>query len=250
VDIGHVTGVAEAIGDRMRIGVDANQGWRVTIIGDAPLWDLDRAKRFADACSEVGIAWIEEPLSMTGYDDLTALTAYSKVAIAGGELHSSGLPELEMMIQRRCYDIFQPDAIFTGGIAQTMEVARLCREHGLMYSPHTWTNGIGFAVNLQLMAASGFADEKELEYPLAPPGWTVEARDGLLKEPFQHQEGTLEVPNLPGLGFEIDERALGKYGKRFFNMDRKRLIWFSLRNRGVNASKEIDRIRGARLRSE
>jgi len=155
-----------------------------------------------------------------------------------------------MMIQRRCYDVFQPDAMFTGGIAQTIEVARLCREHGLGYSPHTWTNGIGFAVNLQLFAASGFAGERELEYPLAPPGWTVEARDGILEKAFHHDRGQLETPTSPGLGFDIDRRALSRHGKRFFIMDRKRLIWFSLRHRGVRASKEIDAVRKGRLTAQ
>ncbi len=247
VDIRQVVETAKAVGDRVKIAVDANQGWRVTIIADAPTWDLARARRFADACADVGVVWIEEPLAMDAYDDLSALSSYSRVPIAGGELHSSGLPELRMMIEGRCYDILQPDAIFSGGIAQTMAVIRLCREHGLAYSPHTWTNGIGFAVNLQLFAASGFADERELEYPLAPPGWTVEARDGILEEPFEHHRGTLETPTAPGLGFAIDRRALARYGKRFFVMDRKRLIWFSLRHRGLKASKEIDRNRRARL---
>jgi L-alanine-DL-glutamate epimerase-like enolase superfamily enzyme len=249
MDIAHVADTAAAIGDRARLAVDANQGWRVTIISDAPRWDLDRAKNFADACADANVAWIEEPLAMDAYEDLTALTSYSRVAIGGGELHSSGLPELRMMIERRCYDVFQPDAIFTGGIAQTIEVARLCREHGLGYSPHTWTNGIGFAVNLQLFAASGFADEKELEYPLAPPGWTVEARDGILQTAFDHDRGSLEVPSAPGLGFEIDRRALSRHGTRFFVMDRKRLVWFSLRHRGIKASQEIDANRKRRLSS-
>ncbi len=171
-DIRQVTKVAEAVGDRMSIGVDANQAWRVTAVADAPLWDLDRAKRFADVCKDHDIAWIEEPLPMDAYDDLSALTAYSRVPIAGGELHTSAYPELKMMIERRCYSIFQPDAMFAGGIQQTFKIIELCRKHGLLYTPHTWTNGVGFAVNLQLMAASGFADEKELEYPLNPPGWS------------------------------------------------------------------------------
>ena len=247
IDIGQVVQTANAIGDRVKIAVDANQGWRVTIVGDSPLWDLERAKRFADACADVGVAWIEEPLAMDRYEDLSALTAASRVPIAGGELHSAGLPELGMMIERHCYNIFQPDAIFTGGIAQTMEVIRLLRKHGLAYSPHTWTNGIGFAVNLQLFAASGFAGERELEYPLAPPGWTVEARDGILEKPFHHHRGNLETPTTPGLGFEINRKALARWGQRFFVMDRKRLIWFSLRHRGVKASKEIDRVRRQRL---
>lgn len=249
VDIRQVTETATTVGDRAKLAVDANQAWRVTIIADSPLWDLDRAKRFADACGEVGVAWIEEPLPMDAYDDLSALTEYSGVPISGGELHSSGLPELKMMIERRCYDVFQPDAMFTGGIAQTWEVIQHLRAHGLDYSPHTWTNGIGFAVNLQLFAASGFADTRELEYPIAPPGWTVEARDGILEQPFDHDRGVLQTPSSPGLGFAIDRRALSRWGKRFFVMDRKRLVWFSLRHRGVKASKEIDRARRHRLKS-
>lgn len=245
-DIRQVVETAKALGGKMKIGVDANQAWRVAVIADAPKWDLARAKRFVDACADAGLAWVEEPLPMDGYEDLSALTEYSRVPISGGEIHTSGLAELKMMIERRCYDIFQPDAMFTGGIAQTMEVARLCREHGLLYTPHTWTNGIGFAVNLQCMAASGFADKKELEYPLNPPGWVPEARDGILKQPFVHDRGELDVPTSPGLGFEIDARALRKHGKRFFVMDHKRLVWFSLRTRGIAASKEIDAARRAR----
>lgn len=187
---------------------------------------------------------------MDGYEDLTALTKYSKVPIAGGELHTGALPELKMMIERKCYDIFQPDAVFTGGSAQTFAITKLCREHGLKYSPHTWTNGIGFAVNLQLMAASGFVEEKELEYPINPPGWTVESRDALLEPPFQHKNGTLQTPALPGLGFNIDRSALHKYGKRFFVMDRKRLMWFSLRTRGLKVSMEIDKVRKKKKRQK
>jgi D-galactarolactone cycloisomerase len=248
VDIRQVVETAKAIGHKMKIGVDANQGWRVTIVGDAPLWDLNRAKRFADACADAGISWIEEPLPMDAYTDLSELSAYSRVPIAGGELHTSGLPELRFMIERRCYNIFQPDAIFAGGIAQVFEVAKLCQEHGLQYSPHTWTNGVGFAVNLQLMAASGFADQKDLEYPFNPPGWTVEARDGILETPFIHDQGTLMTPSAPGLGITIDRGALRKFGKRFFVMDRKRLIWYSLRTRGIKASMEINRVKKEKAR--
>jgi D-galactarolactone cycloisomerase len=245
-DIAQVVETARAIGDRMTIGVDANQGWRVTVVDDAPRWDLDRAKRFADACAGAGVAWIEEPLAMDAYDDLAALTAYSPVPIAGGELNSQGLPELRMMIQRGCYKIFQPDAVMAGGIAQVWEVVQLCRERGLGYSPHTWTNGLGFAVNLQLFAASGQADGQDLEYPYAPPGWIVEARDAILAEPFTHHQGRLRVPDKPGLGFEIDPAALRKYGRRFFVMDRRRLIWYSLRTRGLKVSREVDRVKKAK----
>ncbi|MEB2311822.1 MAG: mandelate racemase/muconate lactonizing enzyme family protein [Sorangiineae bacterium] len=239
VDERQVSETAEALGGRMKLGVDVNQAWRVTIVSNAPRWDLARARRFTEVCADAGVAWVEEPLAMDAYDDLAALTAESRVRVTGGELHTAGLPELAMMIDRRCYSAFQPDAVFTGGIAQSIEVARLCRRRGLGFTPHTWTNGIGFAVNLQVFAASGFAGEELLEYPLDPPGWVPEARDGLLEEPFVHDRGTLRVPDAPGLGFRIAPRALARYGERFFVMDKKRLVWFSLRNRGLRASLEI-----------
>lgn len=245
-DIEQVVQTAKAVGHKMKIGVDANQAWRVAAISDAPLWDLARAKRFADACADAGVAWLEEPLPMDAYDDLAALTAYSRVPISGGEIHTQGLPELKMMIERKCYSIFQPDAVFTGGIAQTLEVARLCRQHGLKYTPHTWTNGFGFAVNLQLMGASGFADEKELEYPLNPPSWVVEARDGVLAEPFHHRNGELELPDKPGLGFDVDLAALHRFGRRTFVMDKLRLALFAVRDRGLRTALEIDRKRKER----
>ncbi len=243
-DIAQVVTVAKAVGGKMKIGVDANQGWRVAAIADAPLWDLARAKRFADACADAGVAWIEEPLPMDAYDDLAALTAYSKVPIAGGELHTQGVPELSMMIDKRCYSIFQPDCTFCGGIAAALEVAARCKSAGLAYTPHTWTNGFGFAANLQCLVASG--SERALEYPLSPPGWTPDRRDGVLRAPFVHERGELLVPTGPGLGVRVDERALRRYGTRFFVMDKKRLVFFALRDRGLKAAREIDAARKKR----
>lgn len=246
-DADQVNRTAAAVGDRMALGVDANQAWRVTAISDAPLWDLDRALRFGETCAEAGVAWIEEPLPMDAYVDLAELTRRSRVPIAGGELHTSGYPELAMMVERGCYSIFQPDAMFTGGIAQTWRLIRLCRERGLGYTPHTWTNGVGFAVNLQLMAASGFASERELEYPYDPPGWIPEARDSMLEQPFLHDRGRIAMPQGAGLGFTIDRRALRKHGKRFFSMTRRSLAFFALRDRGLKAAREMDAAKRARL---
>lgn len=237
----------DALRGRMKVGVDANQAWRVTAVSNAPLWDLARAKRYADVCADAGIAWLEEPLPMDAYEDLSALTAHSRVPIAGGELHTAGYPELAMMVERGCYSIFQPDAMFTGGVAQTFRLIGLIRQRGLTYTPHTWTNGVGLAVNLHLMAASGFADEKELEFPFDPPGWTPEGRDAMLEEPFVARQGTLDVPTGPGLGINIDRSALRKHGRRFFKMNRRKLVFFALRDRGLKAAREMDKAKQERL---
>lgn len=240
-DIRQVEAVCKALGDKMTIGVDVNQGWRVTIINDAPLWDLERAKYFADACADLGVAWIEEPLPMDDYDALVALRKYSKVPISGAELHSQGVSEVKMMIERGCYDIYQPDAVMAGGIGQVMEMVALCKKHKVLFTPHTWTNGFGFAVNLQMMLASGFADKKPLEYPYNPPSWTVEKRDAVLCTPFMHKQGNLEAPTLPGLGFEVNWQELKKYGKRFFKMGKLGLKVFAVRDKGLKTALEIDK---------
>ena len=57
---------------------------------------------------------------------------------------------------------------------------------------------------------------------------------------------TLSVGYGQSIERDIDPRALRRHAKRFFVMDRKRLVWFSLRDRGIAASKEIDASRRAR----
>ncbi len=224
-DIAQVQGTVKALEGKMRFAVDCNQGFRQFANGQGPVWDLPRARRFVDACHEAGLAWVEEPLFMEWFDAQAALAKYSRVPIAGGEIHTGGLAELSMMIERRCYHIFQPDAMWTGGIAQTIEVAHRARKAGLKFTSHSWSNAIGFAVNMQVMAASGFAGELEYEYPISPPGWTAEAVGAILTRPWLHERGSLQVPDRPGLGFDIDEKALARYGRCFFRANRKAVSW-------------------------
>ena len=214
VDIRQVVETAKAVGDRVKIAVDANQGWRVTIVGDSPLWDLERAKRFADACADVGVAWIEEPLAMDRYDDLSALTAASRVPIAGGELHSAGLPELGMMIERRCYNIFQPDAIFTGGIAQTMERdSPAAQARPRLLAPHldqrNRLRGQPAALRGQRVCPENASSSTRWRRRAGRSRHATASSKGrstTIVEPSKHRP-------TPGLGIEIDRKALARWGK-------------------------------------
>ncbi|NVK36134.1 MAG: mandelate racemase/muconate lactonizing enzyme family protein, partial [Rhodobacteraceae bacterium] len=225
VDIEHISDVATHMQGRMKISVDCNQAFRLTALGDSALWSLDRAKRFVDAAADVGLAWVEEPLFGEWHEEIAKLTAYSRVPVAGGELHVMGYSELKRMIGMRCYNIYQPDAMFAGGVKQCLDVARLCREQGVGFSPHTWTNGFGFIINAHVFAASGFAQEAVFEYPLNEPGWVPEGRDAIIREPFMHDKGWFNMPQTPGLGFEIDHDQLEKHGKCFFKASRKEIHW-------------------------
>jgi hypothetical protein len=87
-------------------------------------------------------------------------------------------------------------------------------------------------VNLQVHAASG--DQHPLEYPLEPPGWTPRYRDALLTEPvLADADGTVAVPDRPGLGIEIDEELLARHGEKFFDLGSKGLAVKTVREKGL-----------------
>jgi D-galactarolactone cycloisomerase len=247
-DLKHICETRKGVGDEVGLGVDANQAWRVAAIADCARWDYERALAFCKEAEGLGFEWVEEPLPMDDYEGLARLTAATDIKIAGGELNNQGLPEFKIMLEKGCYDWYQPDAVFTGGIASTWAIIQHVQSAGAIYTPHTWTNGIGFAINLQLFAASkSRADGKLLEYPLSPPGWVEEQRDGLLTEPWLHEKGKIDLPTRPGLGFEIDPKALKKHGTRFFSATKLRLATGAIRERGLGAARHLGKVRKRRL---
>lgn len=225
VDIEQITDLANHMHGRQQIAVDCNQAFRLTQNADAPLWSLERARRFVDAAADAGLAWVEEPLFGEWHDELAELSAYSRVPVSGGELHVAGYYELARMVRQRCYNIFQPDAMWAGGVKQCLQIAQLCQEQGLKFTPHSWSNGIGFIVNAHVMAACGFGDDMTFEYPLSPPGWLPGARDALLSEPWSHDRGWFNMPQKPGLGFDVDAGQLERYGACFFKASRREVHW-------------------------
>jgi len=236
-DIAIVEAVRKHAGDDFVIGVDANQGWRVTLIGDAPLWDLDRATGFARACEEYDVAWLEEPLDMHAYDELAELRTRTKTKIAGCELNI-GWQEAKIMLEKGSLDIYQPDALFCGGLTTSKAIYEACLEHGLDFTPHTWTNGVGFIVNLHAFAA--YPERRILEYPFEPPGWIPELRDAILEEPILVSgEGTIAVPQVPGLGLSIDRKKLKRFGTRFYKGTKTRIAVRTIREKGLKTTLEI-----------
>jgi L-alanine-DL-glutamate epimerase-like enolase superfamily enzyme len=84
---------------------------------------------------------------------------------------------------------------------------------GISLNPHTWTNGIGLAANLQLMGA--IPNCTHCEFPYEPPGWVPEARDAMLTEPFDiDEEGYVKLPDAPGLGIELDMEKVQAHSEK------------------------------------
>lgn len=185
---------------------------------------------------------------MDDYDGLARLRAATEVDLAGGELNGGGQAEFKVMLEKGCLDVYQPDATFAGGIAATWRIIQAVKAAaGPRYTPHTWSNGIGFAINLQLQAASPWREETWLEYPYNPPSWVPEARDGLLEEPWLQHQGRLALPTAPGLGFRINARALRRHGHHFFRANQLRMAAYAVWDKGVKVARELGATRDARL---
>ncbi len=240
-DVAQVEAVRRAVGDDVALGVDANQGWPVSLIEETPIWGLERAAEFAQACADLNVGWLEEPLDMYAYDEFAELRRRASVPIAGGELNG-GWQEFKVMLEKGSLDIYQPDATMGGGIGDAKRVLDACRERGLGFTPHTWTNGLGFMINLHVYAA-GLRDHP-LEYPYEPPGWVPEVRDGLLVEPIRvDADGTVAVPNVPGLGIQVDEDKLLRYGEKYFETTSRGLAMKTIRDKGLFTALRLARRR-------
>lgn len=207
-DLEVVSAVREAVGERMAIMVDANQGWRMP--GDRePRWDLATAAACARELERLDIAWIEEPLRTDDPDGYAALRACTGLRLAAGELVRSGAEARDLVV-RGHIDVLQCDVLFVGGIGGCRRLAALAELHGRAWSPHTWSNGLGLVANLH--AALAFSTLPYVEVPYDPPGWSAERRDWLLPEPLAiAADGTIAPPPGPGLGVELDLDALERY---------------------------------------
>ena len=208
-DLRVLEAVRKAVGDGMDIMVDANYGWNIAPDRAVQRWDLRTAVYMARAMEEQGVYWLEEPLYAYAYDELASLRREVNLRIAGGELNR-GLEEFQVYMEKGCLDVYQPDATFAGGITTARKVAAMAEARGLMFSPHTWTNGIGLMADAHLAAA--VPNCPFIEFPYDPPAWTPETRDFLLTEPIRiDKEGYLGLPDKPGLGIELDPEKMKKY---------------------------------------
>jgi L-alanine-DL-glutamate epimerase-like enolase superfamily enzyme len=203
--IAAVEAVREAVGDSMEIMVDLNQGWRMP--GDVgPALSPDAVTALAARLRELDVFWLEEPLPRENVMGYAGLRDGGGLRIAGGEMART-TQELEAFEAADALDVYQPDAVLAVGLLRERELAERVTARGRLFTPHTWTNGIGLLANLHLTA--GVGGGPYIEYPYDPPGWTPERRDFMLAEPVRVDgEGFLVVPARPGLGFELADDLL------------------------------------------
>lgn len=206
-DIKALEAVRAKVGDDWQLMVDCNQGWRMPW-DTYPAWSLKDAVKVARELETLGVYWMEEPLFRSDREGMARLRQMTDVRIAGGEM-TRELYEFRDLIVDQCLDVLQPDAALVGGISGLRRVATMAQEHNLVFTPHTWTNGMGVMANAHLTA--GVTEGVFLEFPYDPPEWGLDRRDYMMAEPLDvDADGMIVLPREPGLGYQLNEAMLDK----------------------------------------
>ncbi len=203
-DVAALEAVRARVGHRLELLVDCNQGWRMAWDTQTP-WTLKDAVAVARELERLDVYWMEEPLHRADRAGMRTLRESVDVRIAGGEM-TRAAHELRDLITERCLDVVQPDAALVGGITGLRRVALLAQEYNLIFTPHTWTNGMGVVANTHLLA--GLSDAPFIEFPFDPPQWSLERRDFMLAQAFAAEAGWLVLDDTPGMGYEVDADRL------------------------------------------
>jgi L-alanine-DL-glutamate epimerase-like enolase superfamily enzyme len=151
---------------------------------------------------------MEEPLHRGDYAGMRALRDMVDVRIAAGEMTRQA-HEIRELIVRGCVDVLQPDAALVGGITGLRRTAIMAQEHNIVFTPHTWTNGMGVVANTHLVA--GLGNAPFIEFPYDAPEWDLDRRDYMMTEPFvADAAGWLNLSDAPGMGYAVDEARLAR----------------------------------------
>lgn len=192
-----------AAGDEITLMIDAG--------GSDPFWPrrLKDARERARMLHAYQVAWFEEPLAPDDLEGYASLRQESPVKIAHGEV----LTRRQTFFQyfsRGAMDIAQPDATKVGGLSEMRRIAWLAEEHGVEIVPHGWNTCVGVAADLHFV--STLPTQAYVEYNVGNP--LIE--DVALERFSLNSDGTLTVPDAPGLSVEVDRDRLRELSQRGF----------------------------------
>lgn len=167
--------------------------------------DTATAIRYANALGDYDVYFFEDPLhpdNLKGYERL--MNAVS-IRIAAGEAETTIYPYIDL-IERIHLDVVQADAGRVGGISVMMKIANLAYLNGVQFIPHCWNTDIVLAATLHILAA--MPQDSWIEYAISESP----LRNELCYPHFEiDREGYVPIPDIPGLGIELNEDLIKKY---------------------------------------
>jgi len=194
--VGHmeeIRQVRKAVGDDYPLMFDPVQGYNVF-----------SALKVGRLLEDLGYIAFEDPIPTTDIEGLIELARALDVPLNIGEfiMNLNGFADY---IKRDALDIVRFIADNIGGITGGIRVCQLAADFGMECQPHNWGNVMDLAVHFQLELASN--NNYWFEIP-----WPMEYADRVYhKDKFRvDQDGYINAPKEPGLGYPIDRDALDK----------------------------------------
>ncbi len=182
--------VRTAIGPDRLLRLDANMGWRA-----------ETARTALALLEPLEIGNLEEPVA--GFHAMAELRRSSAIPF------SAHAPDVELAAKLGVPETLVVGLGFAGGIAGTRRLIADCEERGIRFWFYSGDLGIATAAYLHVAAATPYLDLPSQSLLR----WTTE--DIVAGGPFSPERGNVPVPLAPGLGVELDERALARGAERF-----------------------------------
>jgi len=184
-DLEALKAVKKAIGPRVKLMTDFNQGLRVA--------EALKRGRMIDA--EGGIDWIEEPIRADDFVGCSSLRRELQTPIQIGE-NFMGPEQVAQALAAGACDFVMPDAERIGGVTGWMRAAALAQGAGVEMSSHLFPE-----VSVHLLAATPTCHWLEF----------VDWAEPILEEPVQVKKGFAQPIERPGIGMKWNEDAVKRF---------------------------------------
>ncbi len=166
----------------------------------AQIFEPIRAQELAEVVKPFRPLFYEEPLRPENIAAMARLKQKIDIPLATGECLVTKY-QFRDLIAANAADILQPDLLLCGGLLEAKKIAALAEADYLTVAPHNPMGPISTAVSAHFAVST--PNFLILEYV---PDNEGPSRDLILK-PFKYSDGWLEVPDTPGLGIELNEKA-------------------------------------------
>lgn len=195
-----IKAVRDSLGNEVEIMVDANTAYNVST-----------AIKVGRMLEKYDVLWFEEPVPPDNIEAYSRIAKTLDIPIAAAETLFTKYQWLEFMV-REAVDIVMPDIARVGGITEAMKIAAMADAFGIPMTFHVGLSGVGCrAATLQFVASlpSHITFTPTYEYYYVERNPLAYEITNESVEVFRGDD--VEIPNRPGLGFELNEERLRKY---------------------------------------
>ena len=193
-DVEIISSVRKTLGDEVRLRVDYNQAYTPP-----------DAVRAIKAIESYGIDFAEQPVAATNYSGMAYVQQRVDIPLIAHEGCFS-LQDITTLVKMGGINMIGLNSERPGGVTNVLRAISYAEMEGMGAVLHNQPLGIASAMHIHVASAR----HNSLGYATELFG-QVMLEDDLIVNPLNYENGTATVPDGPGWGVELDEKALKKY---------------------------------------